>query len=59
MDTLSLLLDVRVEPGQTEMRESQPIGEAGRDHPGKWVWKKREQGAEALSPTGSLRREEP
>lgn len=59
MDTLSLLLDVRVEPGQTEMRESQPVGEAGGDHPGRRGWKKREQGAEALSPPGSLRREEP
>lgn len=58
MDTLGLLLDVRVESGQTEMRESRPEGEAGRDHPGRRGWKKREQGRDALSPPVSLRREE-
>ena len=58
VDTLGLLLDVQVESGQTEMRESRPKGEAGRDHPGRRGWKKREQGPQALSPPGSLRREE-
>lgn len=58
MDTLGLLLDVRVESGQTEMRESRHEGEAGRDHPGRRGLKKREQRPEALSPPGSLRREE-